>query len=661
MATTQPSTSSDGTAARGVIGLHDSAGVTLRPLSRDSVSITGGFWASRQRVNRDVLLPTAAERLEEAGNFHNLRLAAGKTRGTYRGRVFYDSDVYKWLESLSWEQGREPSAQFAEWHHQTTNLLADTQEPDGYLNSYFQVSGDDRFTDLASGHELFCAGHLIQAAIADNRVAGDDHLLRVARRFADLLTNTFGPDRRHGVPGHPEIEMALVELYRLTGNRPYLDLAQYFVDARGYGLLGPGRYSSAYFQDHVPVREASHIEGHAVRSTFFTAGVTDVYIETQDPALLEAMKRQWADMVSGKTYITGGIGSRWYTESFGDPYELPPDRAYCETCASVGSIMWSWRMLLITGDARYAELVERTLYNAFAAGLSVDGTRFFYTNPLQLRSGTRPDHDRHPAHGRQPWYHTACCPPNVMRMLATLDQYLATHDHSGLQLHHYTPSSIDTSLDGAPVGLRVQTDYPWSGRVEIAITGATGNPWTLSLRIPAWCTNPTVAVNGSEPRREPRPGEYLRLHQPWRTGDEIILDFRATPRLTMAHQRVDATRGTVAIENGPLVYCLEHCDQAPGVGIDDLAIDNDPHHLKTVDCPKLLGGVMAIEARGFVRRTEPSAAGAMDHAGLPYTDATPAGASDPIATPLRAIPYYAWANREIGSMRVWVPIHPARS
>lgn len=672
-------------ATHGVVGLDDGAAAMLRPLGMVDVRITGGFWGVRQALNREVTLETTMRRLDEAGNFHNLRLAQGKAQGAYQGRPFADTDIYKTLEGVAWEQAREPSERLATWQKEATAMVSETQDADGYLNSHFQFAGQGRFTDLGFGHELYSAGHLIQAAVAQRRATGEDDLLHVARRFADLLVETFGPDRRSGVPGHPEVETALVELYRLTRHRPYLDLARYFVDARGHGLLGPGQYGPAYYQDRVPVREAEAIEGHAVRATYLAAGVTDVFIETGDVTLLDAMRRQWNDMTSAKTYITGGTGSRWHTEAFGHPYELPPDRAYCETCAAVGSVMWSWRMLLATGEARFADLIERTLYNAFAAGLSPDGSRFFYVNPLQLRGGTVPDHERHPAHGRGSWYRTACCPPNIVRMLSSLHQYLATRDGTGLQLHQYAAGTVDADLGGSGVRLRVETDYPWDGRVEITVLASPQRPWTLSLRIPAWCDRYEAVVNGSPVNGSPVDGShangspagdetgpdgYVRLRRPWHAGDRVLLDMAMPPRLTVPDRRIDAVRGCVAIERGPLVYCLEQADQPEQAHVDDLLVEPDPADLRVVHRPDLVGGVIAIEAPGLAESADRGGGtgrrgvtGRGGGAGLPYRDwvaagpvAGPtAGLADPSRIRLTAIPYHAWGNREIGPMRVWIP------
>ncbi|MBV8712862.1 MAG: glycoside hydrolase family 127 protein, partial [Solirubrobacterales bacterium] len=405
--------------AGGPVDLSDSPQARLSPLRLGSAAITGGLWAERQRLNREVLLPRAAAQLEAAGNFDNLRAAARHGAQRFRGPVFMDSDVYKWLEAIGWELAREADEDLERLADEAIALVADAQDEDGYLNSYYQVvEPSERWSNLAQDHELYCAGHLIQAAIAQRRGRDEERLMRVARRFADHIEDTFLRGGRPGTPGHPEIEAALVELYRETRERRYLELAEYFVDQRGHGVLGPGQFGSSYYQDHVPVREATEVRGHAVRALYLATGVTDIYAETGEPELLAVMEAQWRDMTEAKTYITGGLGAHHQDEAFGDPFELPPDRCYGETCAAIASIMWNWRLLLVTGEARYAELLERTLYNGFLAGLAVDGSGFSYVNPLQVRAEHHDPVER--GARRQPWYEVACCPPNVMRLLASL-------------------------------------------------------------------------------------------------------------------------------------------------------------------------------------------------------------------------------------------------
>lgn len=638
----------------GPVGPSMDAPISLRPLALGDAKITRGFWSDRLETNRNASIPAGLQHLEDAGNLENFRRAARGCKGGFRGRVFNDSDVYKWLEALAWEQGREPSDQFAQWQREISTLIARAQAPDGYLNTHFQLGFEapDRYTDLGFGHELYCIGHLIQAAVAQARTTSDADLLPVAMRAADHVHATFGPDRRAGVPGHPVIEMALVELFRLTSKPDYLETSSYFIGARGQNLLGQGRFGAAYYQDHVPVRQARMMEGHAVRALFLAAGVADLYTETGDPDLLESLLAQWTDMVSSKTYVTGGLGSRWKDEAFGDPFELPSDRAYCETCAAHASILLSWRLLLVTGEPRFADLIERTLYNAFLAGVSLDGDRYFYSNPLQIRTGAHTMAPRSASHGRQPWYETACCPPNVMRTLSSLGHYLATKDEEGVQIHQYTSSEVETSLGTESVRLGVETNYPWDGEVELSILRSGSAPWTLSLRIPSWAGRVVLAVNGVEADKPVHAGRYVRLHRQWEEGDTVRLHIPMQLRATVADHRIDALRGSVALERGPLVYCLEQSDQAPGVSVDELSVD--PASIRERPVDTALSGVTALELEGRHRRLAAPADG------LPYTDAESSSARTDSVTDTRivAVPYFSWGNRGIGPMRTWVTREP---
>ena len=441
----------------GPIRLSPAAHTALRPAT--AARITGGFWAVRRRVNAEVSLPQGPDRLERAGNLANLRAAAGAApaESGFRGDFpFQDSDVHKWLEAASWQLadgGEGPAAkELSRQVERLAGMVAAAQAEDGYLQTHYQLGPDARrWTEPHWGHELYCAGHLLQAAVAHHRATGREELLEVAVRCADLVDATFGPGKDETVCGHPEIETALVELYRETGERRYLDLARYFVDRRGQGSLGDGpedrsaghRPGAAYWQEHVRLREATAVAGHAVRQLYLLAGAADVAAETGDTELRDALVRLWEDMAATKTHLTGGVGSRHELESFGDAYELPPDRAYAETCAAVAAVHFGWRMALLTGDARYSDLVERTLFNGFASGVSLDGERWLYVNPLQVRQdgasgqATATDQSTH----RTPWFRCACCPPNVMRLLASLPHYMASGDAGGLQLHQYASGS----------------------------------------------------------------------------------------------------------------------------------------------------------------------------------------------------------------------------
>ncbi|MFJ9722335.1 glycoside hydrolase family 127 protein [Streptomyces sp. NPDC101209] len=624
----------------GPIRLGPDARATLRPATAD---VADGFWRSRREVNAGTSIPQGPGLLESAGNLHNLRLAAGTAEGEFQGAYpFVDTDVYKWLEAAAWQLAQGRSPQLEADVDRIVSLVAAAQRPDGYLNTWFQlVKGGERFQDLRWGHELYCAGHLVQAAVAHHRATGRAELLDVAVMFADHIDAVFGPPGSgkeiDGIDGHPEVETALVELYRETGERRYLDLAGYFVDRHGHGLLG----GEAYCQDRVPVREADDVEGHAVRQLYLLAAVADLATETGEPELRAAAERLWHAMTTAKTHITGGLGAHHDWEDFGDPYELPNERAYCETCAAIASIQWSWRMALLTGEARYSDLVERTLFNGFLAGVSLDGERWLYVNPLQVRDGhTDPGGDQSARRTR--WFRCACCPPNAMRLLAGLEHYLASGDGEGLQIHQY----VTGRYTSGPVVVRAETDYPWDGTVALTVEGTpTDRPWTLSLRIPQWCRDFRVRC-GEETYDAPADDGWLRLRRTWAPGDRVVLELSMEPRLTAADPRVDAVRGCVAIERGPLVHCLEQVDH-PGGGLDDIVLDTS-RPLAVKHRPDLLGGVTTVVAAGRRRRIP-------DRGWWPYASADAAAAPDGEAVELTAIPYYAWANREYGSMRVWLP------
>jgi uncharacterized protein len=598
------------------------------------VRVTGGLLGERQRVNHDVTLLRGAAELERHGALDNFRIAAGTASGSRRGMVFSDSDVYKWLEALAWELGRQPTPELERLADDAIELVAAAQMPDGYLNTWCQLEDPSwRWSDLEMGHELYCLGHLIQAAIAFARAIGDERLLAVARRFADLVDEEFRGGPQAGTDGHPEVEVALVELYRQTGASRYLELADALTSRRGHGLFDAGRFDPNYYQDAEPVRGSRTIVGHAVRALYLAAGVTDIYAETGDEQLLAAMLAQWDDATTAKTYITGGIGSRHLGEAIGDPYELPPDRAYCETCAAIASIMWNWRMLLVTGESRFADMLERTLYNGFLAGLSLDGQAFFYVNPLHSRGG----------HVRAPWNPVNCCPPNIMRLLASLDQYLATTSEAGVQLHLYAPAGIRaTSPSGEPIELRVETGYPWSGGVDIEVVASGSDEWTLALRIPAWAR---AALVDGEPVAA---GTYAQLTRSWRPGERVALQLDVAPRLTAPNPRIDAVRGCLAIERGPVVYCFEERDLPDGVDLADVRLAADPG-LAEAGPIETLSALAGVSADAVVNSLDGWRE--VDYRDVRELDARPPASS----TRLLAVPYFAWANRGAGAMRVWVP------
>jgi DUF1680 family protein len=621
-------------------------------LENGAVTFTGGFWAERQAANHKVSLKHAYAMLNKAGNLHNLKMAAGLASGPYRGMNFADENVYKWLEAMAWELGRAPDDELQSLADEAISLLQAAQQADGYLNSYYQVvEPDKKWADLDFGHELYCAGHLTQAAIAFKRAVGDERLLQVVRRFIEHIEMVFGPGKKEAACGHPEIEMALVELSRLTGEKHYLHLAQFFVDQRGKKKMrGIGANGPEYHQDHVAVREAEGVAGHAVRQMYLANAVADLYMETGEKALLETACRWWDDMTNGKMYITGGIGSRYDAESFGETYELPADQCYCETCAAIGNFFWNWRMLLISGDSRYADLMERLLYNGILSSPGFNGTSFFYVNPLMIRDGkyvrlsTNPDEGRKSS-GRPEWHSVACCPPNVMRLWASLPNYFVTGAENNLQIHHYSNMEIYST----PTRLKLETEYPWNGRVKISVNKSEAQPWKLSLRIPGWCQNFSIKVNGLEIRGDSQQG-YMTIDRQWKINDVLEVDFALPAFLIEADPRIDSVRGCVAIQRGPIVYCLEEQDQSQGINILDVKID--PNEALTSHWQgNLLGGVVTVEGTGDqTDRSNWQNNGLYRPLILNNENRHPER-----KVKLTAIPYYAWGNRGLKSMRVWIP------
>jgi hypothetical protein len=654
----------------------------LRPLP---YRLDGGFWAARQQVNSARSIPHGLDHLHRYGQWDDFRQAAGRHPGAHTGRPYTDSDVYKMAEAVAWDARRTAGTGDAgaggdggdDVLEDIATLIADAQEGSGYLNTWFQCTGTPHFSDMQMGHELYCAGHLIQAGVAAARAGLGTRLVASARRFADHLVDRFsGPDSGRfpgrspdgagpGLCGHAEVEMALVELYRLTGHRPYLSLARQLVDRRGHGHLGPGHYGAAYYQDDTPIRESPELDGHCVRALYHATGATDVYLETGDPTLLPALVRLWEHTVATKTYLTGGVGARRKTEAFGAPYELPPDQAFNETCAAVANLMWSWRLLLATGEGRYADHIERILFNVVAAGASLHGERFSYINTLHRRATAMEHGDKAPY--RKSWFGCACCPPNLMRTLASLDHYIVTGDADGVQIHQYATGTVSTGT----LNLAVRCDYPWSGRIAVTVTGARPGQRALRLRLPAWCQRADLELNGV--RVDPRPVDgYLPLRRHWEPGDRVVLDLAMPPRLTWPHPRIDAVRGCVAIERGPLVYCLEGADLPAGTHLDDLSVDS-AQPMRAVARPDLLGGVVTIRAsarRGMVGEPPAWPYGARDLTDGPDamvdagatgdSGATGRSGADDRGSPVAvtAIPYYAWDNRDRGMMRVWIPSDP---
>ncbi len=613
----------------------------LRPLGQDEVRFVGGFWAEKQELNASAVIDhclTWMERIGWIGNFD--RAADGTVAEHHDGIEFVDSEVYKLLEAMAWELGRAPDPALAETYRSLVERVAAAQEPDGYLHTSFGREGQrPRFSDLEWGHELYCFGHLFQAAVARVRTGHDDLIVDVARRLADHVYREFGPDGRDAICGHPEIEPALAELGRALSEPRYLDLARIFIERRGRRRLKTTLFqSSEYFLDDVPVRDADTLRGHAVRAEYLAAGAVDVAVEFGDDALLAAVKRQWAHTVATRTYLTGGVGSHHQNEEFGSDFELPPDRAYAETCAAIGSVMLSWRLLLQSGDAAYADVIERTLLNAVLVSPREDGRAFYYANTLHQRElGSVPAEDqlseRAEASLRAPWFEVSCCPTNVARTLASVASYVATASADGVQLHQFGDIDIETSVAGSPVRIQVRAPgYPFDGRVSVTVDAA--EEIELSVRIPSWASGSDVSLGG-EPVL-PKDG-YVRVRRVFDPEVPLLLDLPMTPRLTYPDPRIDALRGTAAVERGPLVLCVESTDLPDGDHVDAVRLRSDTPPIATPD-----GAAAPVDLVS-------SASG-----GWPYGTAPHADPRTAVVVELR--PYFQWANRGPSTMRVFIPL-----
>jgi DUF1680 family protein len=633
---------------------------TLQPLGTDEVAITGGFWAQRQQTNASATLGHIKKYLESEGWLANFDLvAAGRSSEGHHGREFADSEIYKYLEAAAWELGRHHDERLEDDFVATVNRVAAAQEADGYIQTNFGHEGQaPRWSDLEWGHELYCMGHLFQAAVARGRTAPDatDGLVGIAQRAADMVCDVFGRDGIQSVCGHAEVEVALAELGRLTGSVRYINQAALFVERRGTGVLSDIEWGRSYFQDDIPVRDATVLRGHAVRANYLAAGAVDVAVEGHDSELLDALTTQWSNTVAKRTYVTGGQGSRHQDEAFGEDWMLPPDRAYSETCAGIASIMFSWRLLLARGGAQYADLIERTLFNVVATSPSEDGTTFFYANTLhQRRPGTVADSTavspRASSSLRAPWFEVSCCPPNVARTLASLGAYFATKNDGGVQIHQYASSTLSTTLaDGTAVALSVSTDYPHSGAIAISIDLDAPREWTLSLRVPSWAHRARlvfVAADGTRRVEDLGPG-YATLTEQFMAGDRVELDLPMTPRLTSPDPRIDSVRGTVAVERGPEVYCLESTDAAAAgfVGVDD-----DLASVEFASDPTVTerNGILLAHMR---IRPHDTPRWPYDTAGQDMSESETA--DEAVAIPL--IPYRSWAQRGPSTMRVWLPL-----
>jgi DUF1680 family protein len=632
------------------------------PPSVKDVSITGGFWAERQATNRNSTLPAIQHQMEITG-----RIDAWKLQwkpGEKKPHIFWDSDNGKWIEAAAYSLMTHPDPELEKEMDYVIDLIEAAQQPDGYLNIFFTaVEPENRWRNLRDWHELYDAGHLIEAAVAYAQATGKTKLLDVMRRYADHIDQRFGPneDQRHGYCGHPEVELAMVKLYRETGDERYLKLAKYFVDERGrephfFDMEAkergddPAKFwakTYRYCQAHVPIREQTSATGHSVRAAYLYSGVADVSAETDDESLLKVGRTFWDDMTQHQLYITGGLGPAHANEGFTFAYDLPNETAYAETCASIALVFWAQRMFQIDPDSRYIDVMERALYNNVLAGVSYEGSHFFYANPLASYPNVNPyEHfsgitsEKH--YHRSEWFECACCPPNLARMVSSVGSYFYSVNADTLFVHMYNQNIASFTLGGQQIGLEQATNYPWDGRVQLTVHTEQASNFTLALRVPDWCAEYTLEVNGQLVELQPTRG-YLRIERTWAEGEQVALTLAMPVERIAANPMVRQDAGCIALQRGPVVYCLEGVDN--GAQLANVTIPR-PNALAAVFDSTLFGGISVIT--GQAMRVEP----AKWSGGLYQPQSSFQYAQTPFT--FKAIPYCFWANREPGEMRVWI-------
>lgn len=635
----------------------------MMPLNLKDVAVTGGFWAPRIETNRTATLPVEYEQCRKTGRLAAFKLQ-WKPGDPDPPHIFWDSDVAKWIEAAAYSLTVHGDADLEKLVDDVVDDIAAAQQPDGYLNVHYTVvEPGQRWTNLRDRHELYCAGHLIEAAVAYYYATGKRKLLEVLCRYADHIDATFGREegKKRGYPGHEELELALVKLCHATGNQKYLNLAKYFIDERGQQphyfdeeakLRGddPAKYwakNHEYTQSHIPVRQQTEVVGHAVRAFYLYSGMADVAGRTHDEELLAACRRLWADVVEHKLYVHGGIGPSGHNEGFTRPYDLPNETAYAETCAAIALVFFAHRMVQIEADSAYGDVMEQALYNGVLSGVSADGKRFFYENPLAAppRPGEKalgaPPAAAPPGPHRQEWFGCACCPPNIARLVASIGQYFYSAGKRDLFVHLYADSTASANVAGGRVRLTQKTNYPWDGEVRITLEMDAPASFGLMLRIPAWCRSHKITVNGQRVSAARRKG-YARLPRDWNNGDVVELSMEMPVERVVAHPAVLADAGKVAIRRGPVIYCLEQCDHEADVLTIHLP---DRTKLTARFDPELFGGGMVIEGVAEA----PSLA---DWPGKLYR---PSHQQRMVPANIRAIPYCLWDNRTPGPMTIWLP------
>lgn len=632
------------------------------------VTVEDAFWSNYKQLVAEQVIPyqwkALNDQLPDTAPSHaieNFRIVAGEAEGDFYGTVFQDSDVAKWLETVAYSLRSFPDSELEEAADEVISLMGRAQAEDGYLNTYYMlVEPDNRWTNLRDNHELYCAGHLIEAAVAYYETTNKRAFLDIMENYVELIRNTFGNElgKLQGYPGHPEIELALLRLFDVTGKREHLELAAYFIEQRGQephyfdmekerrqSLGAPPTWNDqntnfglgyAYMQAHLPVRQQQEAAGHSVRAMYLYAAMAYLARQTNDAELQAVCDTLWDDVTKRKMYITGGLGSAVNGEAFTDAYDLPNDSMYCETCASVGLVFWAKQMLLLSPDRKYADVLERAIYNGTISGMDLDGKRFFYVNPLEVNAYQTGRKDQeHVKQERQKWFACACCPPNLARLIASIEEYAYTQTDDTLYTHLYIAGSVETRLDELSIKLTQKHQYPWDASISVTVEG--NGQFKLAFRIPGWCKGAAASVNGETLESNELVNGYILLDRMWETGDQIELFLPLSVVRVYSNPKIGMNQGQVALQRGPVVYCLEEVDNGKILG--GLRLPRESK-ITAVFEEGLLNGVVVLEADGLK----------VSESDELYQSHVPA--LEPVR--LRAIPYYAWCNRKAGEMRIWI-------
>jgi len=638
----------------------------LNKIDLNKIKLESGFWKNRVDLLSDQIVPYQWDTLNNrtpgvplSHAVENFKIAAGESQGEPEGTIFQDSDVAKWIEAAAYSLLNKPNAELEAYIDELIHLIGKSQHENGYVNTFFTAKGiEQRWTDLVMGHEMYCAGHLIEAAVAYYKATGKRELIDIMCRYVDLIDQEFGPEdhKMHSYDGHPEIELALYRLAEVTEEERYKDLADYFMNIRGTvdkfykgvaakeGMIPKSRwFESDYYVAHKPVREMEEVTGHSVRAVYLYSGLADQYNRTKEPALWDTLQKLWDNLEQKRLYVTAGIGSQAHGERFTVDYDLPSAMGYTETCASIGLVFWAWRMLMNDPDSRYADMIERALFNGALSGISLDGKGYFYVNPLEVKPEVaqyRHDYEHVETH-RLGWFDCACCPTNIARLIGSVAEYIYSYKKDSLYIHQFSSSETEVEIDGTPVQLKQQTQYPWNGTLQLTVDPVESKDFTLFIRQPSWCGDLSIGLNGSPMATPEAQKGYIPIKKTWNKGDRIEIELEMKVQFLQGHDKIDDLAGKTALSYGPVIYCFEEVDN--GADLQQILLDpSEP--VEVVSGEMEPAPSVNLLLHGYREENSDSRL---------YRTLSEKNKTEKVK--LRAVPYFQWGNRvKDQEMRIWM-------